>query len=262
MVDLAKLQAANAARWTEAKLTRSAEFAAVAHRLVAAKARYQAVEAKTGVPWWVVAVIHERESSQRWDRSLAQGDPWNRVSTHEPEGRGPFNSWEEAAIDALVNCHPYAAHWKDWSPGGAMTLLEQYNGLGYAMRGLPSPYVWSGTNQYRAGKYVADHVFDPDVVDRQLGCAGLVLAMQAIDSSIRLGAAAPASRPEPPDIILPPAKPPASATSKGVAAGGGGAAAGVAAREAGLSPIAAIAIALGTALAIYLALHVFNRKKD
>ena len=28
---------------------------------------------------------------------------------------------------------------EDWSPGGTMTLLEQYNGLGYASRVYPSP---------------------------------------------------------------------------------------------------------------------------
>jgi hypothetical protein len=36
-------------------------------------------------------------------------------------------------------------------PGGALTLLEQYNGLGYANRGLPSPYIWSGTDRYLKG---------------------------------------------------------------------------------------------------------------
>ena len=33
---------------------------------LAAKARYQAVAAKTGVPWFVIAVIHQRESSQNF----------------------------------------------------------------------------------------------------------------------------------------------------------------------------------------------------
>ena len=40
------------------------------------------------------------------------------------------------------------------------------------------------------GKYVADHVFDPKAVDRQLGCAGLILAMAAIDASVQAGHAA------------------------------------------------------------------------
>ena len=77
-------------------------------------------------------------------------------------GEGRSGSWEEAAIDALVNCAPRAARNKDWSIGGTLTKLEQYNGLGYAARGRPSPYIWSGTDQYKSGKYVRDGVYDPE----------------------------------------------------------------------------------------------------
>jgi lysozyme family protein len=182
MTDIVALKSANTKRWANARLTRN--LAATAKSLVAGKPRYQTVEAKTGVPWFVIAVIHERESSQNWFESLAQGDPWNRVSVHVPKGRGPFQSWEEAAIDALVNCAPCAARNKDWSIGGSLTELEQYNGLGYASRGVPSPYLWSGTNQYKSGKYVRDGVYDPIAVDSQPGCAGLLLAMMALDRTI------------------------------------------------------------------------------
>ena len=208
MIDLGALKAANAKRWANAKVTRN--FTSIAKSLIAAKRRYQAVDAKTGVPWFVIAVIHERESSQNWARSLAQGDPWNNVSVHVPVGRGPFASWEAAAIDALVNCGPYAARNKDWSIGGTLALLEGYNGLGYFKRGMPSPYLWAGTNQYRAGKYVADGKFDPNHVDNQPGCAGLILALMDLDPSIklRIGAAAsispiPTEKPAPPSITNP-----------------------------------------------------------
>jgi lysozyme family protein len=182
MTDLTALKSANAKRWANAKLTRN--FTSVATSLVAAKPRYQAVETITGVPWFAVAVIHERESSQNWFASLAQGDPWNRVSTHVPAGRGPFKSWEDAAVDALVSCAPYVARNKDWSIGGMLAMLEQYNGLGYAIRGVPSPYLWSGTDQYRSGKYVRDGVYDPAAIDSQPGCAGLLLAIMALDRSV------------------------------------------------------------------------------
>jgi lysozyme family protein len=172
----------NAARWQNAKVhtNRQAEFDSVAKRLVAAKARYDEVALRTNVPWYVIAVIHEREAAQRWDRSIAQGDRWDRKSVHVPAGRGPFKSWEDAAVDALTNCGPRAAHCKDWSAGGALSLLESYNGLGYAHKGVPSPYIWAGTNQYVSGKYVRDGVFDPHVVDVQLGCAGILKAMKAL----------------------------------------------------------------------------------
>ncbi len=205
-MDLNSIVDANARRWERANLTRSLD--ATARRLVAARRRYQVVEAATGVPWPIIAVIHERESSQSWARSLAQGDPWDRVSVHVPAGRGPFASWEDTAVDALVNCAPHAARWRDWSIGGALTLLEQYNGLGYARRGVPSPYVWAGTDQYRAGKYVRDGVYDPQAVDRQPGCAGLLKTMMQIDATISFPTGLVETE-RPPDT-WPPAPTPAS----------------------------------------------------
>lgn len=208
MTDLAALRRANAKRWANARLTRN--FSAVAKHLVSsdAKSRYQVVAASTGVPWAAIAVIHERECSQDWTGALAQGDPWNRISVHVPAGRGPFDSWEDAAIDALRNCAPHAARNTDWSIGGLLTVLEEYNGLGYASRGVPSPYVWSGTDQYRSGKYVRDGVYDPNAVDSQLGCAGLLMAMAALDHSIDLDGATPSTA-TPPSSEKPsaPAKP-------------------------------------------------------
>lgn len=208
MTDLNALSQRNADRWAKAKITRDA--AAVAKRLAAPDARgcYQLIARQTAVPWFVIAVIHEREASQNWAASIAQGDRWDRVSTHVPKGRGPFRSFEAAAVDALTNCPPYAARWSDWSAGGAVSLLEQYNGLGYAARGLPSPYVWSGTDQYQKGKFVADGVFDPGVVDKQLGCACILKAMMAIDPTIAFT----------PATIAPPKPPPRHPQSQPVPA--------------------------------------------
>lgn len=204
------LKAANANRWANAKVTRN--FASVARALVEpqAKARYQLVEKRTGVPWFGIAVIHEREASQRWDRQLGQGDPLNAVSVHVPKGRGPFRTWEDGAVDALVHCAPFAACNKDWSIGGLLTILESYNGLGYFHKGLPSPYIWSGTDQYKSGKYVRDGVFDANVIDVQLGCAGLLLGMAALDRTISFDGKMPPVAPKPidlPDVHPPEPKP-------------------------------------------------------
>jgi lysozyme family protein len=213
MTDLTELKAANAYRWAIAKTTRN--FTSVARALAEpqAKARYQVVEKRTGVPWPVIAVIHEREAGQRWDRQLGQGDPLGEVSRHVPADRGPFKTWEDGAVDALVNCAPFASCNKDWSIGGALTLLEQYNGLGYAARGVPSPYIWSGTDQYRSGKYIRDHVFDASVIDVQLGCAGLLIAMAALDPTISFDG----EMPLPPDLpdVHPPERPSITNPAKG-----------------------------------------------
>lgn len=213
MTDIVALKAVNAHRWANMHMraNRIPAFHATAVRLCAvdAKARYQAVTDRLveaghqQVPWWFIAVVSEREygGPPHWDRQLGQGDPLNEVSRHDPRGRGPFlthpedvnpgsDAWTRGCLDALIECGPYAAKCTDWSAGGSLTLLEEYNGLGYAARGVPSAYVWSGTDQYVSGKYVADHVYRQNVVDVQEGCAGIIAMMMAVDPSIQFAVAA------------------------------------------------------------------------
>jgi lysozyme family protein/peptidoglycan hydrolase-like protein with peptidoglycan-binding domain len=170
--------------WDSATITKPNEVAATAKRLVAAKARYQGVEAKTGVPWWVIAAIHEREASQDWNTQLAQGDPLNQVSTHVPAGMGPFKTWEEGAIAALK--HDDLTSVLDWGLEKALYHQEKYNGVGYYNKGIPSPYVWAGTSVQKPGKWIRDHVWDDSYMDKQLGCAAMLKGMMAIDPSIKL----------------------------------------------------------------------------
>lgn len=175
------LKTANATRWSKMHISadKGPSFKAVADRLAtpAARTRYQAVSLKTGVPWEVIAVIHQRESSQKWDTYLGNGQALNKKTTLVPKGRGPFATWEEGAIDALVNAEPKAASNKDWSVGGTLAIIERYNGLGYANKQLPSPYLWAGTDQYVKGKYVSDGKYNANVVDTQLGAAGVLKFM-------------------------------------------------------------------------------------
>lgn len=208
MVNIPALIQKNQFRWDNMHIraSRIAAFDATAKRLCDpdAKERYQLISAGTSVPWFVIAVIHERESGQRFDRQLGQGDPLDHASIHDPAGRGPFfnhpndpagqDAFYRSALDALINCGPHAARWKDWTPGGALTLLEEYNGLGYAAMGVPSAYVWSGTDQYVSGKYVADHVYRSNVVDVQEGCAPILARMMAIDPTIQFTPRAPAAK--------------------------------------------------------------------
>lgn len=140
------------------------------------------------MPWWFIPLVHERECIRGVDNfncNIAQGDPFNRKSKNVPYN-GPFPSWKEAAIAALVGEHPHAAKWTNWSAGGVATIAEQYNGLKYANAGRPSPYVWSGTDQYKIGKVMRDHGPIENVVDTQLGVMVSLHAMMELDPSIKL----------------------------------------------------------------------------
>lgn len=182
---LDSLKAANLKRFNAMHVTLA--FTTIAKYLISAKTRYQTVEKKTGVPWPVIAVIHMRESSQDFNTQLAQGDPLGQVSTHVPRGQGPYfgeDAWERAALIALEDTG--GTTWGDWTSGGWTTFLEKYNGLGYANKGVPSPYVWAGTDQYHSGKYVSDGVYSSSTIDTQPGCVAMIYAMSLQDSTINL----------------------------------------------------------------------------
>lgn len=166
--------------------SKQSAFNSIAKRLVAAKDRYIIVQNKTGVPWYVIALIHEREASQSFNTQLGQGDPLGRVSTHVPRGMGPYTgpgAWERAAQDALHL--DKLDQVKDWRLEKCLYYLELYNGWGYHSHGVPSAYVWAGSTVYVSGKYVADGVWSSSAVDTQAGCAPLLKCMMALDPSIQ-----------------------------------------------------------------------------
>jgi lysozyme family protein len=218
-VNVVALEARNGLRWENMhmKADRLGAFHATAVRLSApdARARYQGVTDRLTeliaagetdlypVPWWFIAVVSEREygGPPRWDRQLGQGDPLAAKSHNVPRDMGPYlkhdddvtpghDAWTRCCLDVLINSAPFAGKWKLWTPGGVMTLWEEYNGLGYAAMGVPSAYVWSGTDQYVEGKYVADHVYRANVIDVQEGCAPIIAMMMALDPTIKFAEAA------------------------------------------------------------------------
>lgn len=213
-MNVAAQKQAEAARWAAMHINagRMAEFHTAAAGLIANKAHYQRIEAHLvsvgmGVPWWFIAIVDKREGGGGCRTQLGQGDPLGEVSRHDPKDRGPFfgaDAFDRSCYDALIDCGPYAAKWLDWTVGGVLTIFEFYNGEGYWDRGLPSPYNWSGSNEYVKGKFVADHVFDPNFVDQQLGCAPLLATMMTLDPSIKF-AAAPGKWVASPSIIPGPA---------------------------------------------------------
>lgn len=155
---------------------RDGELHSTVGAIFANKHRYEDVSKLTGVPWYVIASIHYRESSLNFKRHLHNGDPLTARTTHVPAGRpfagNPPFAWEESAVDALTMRGLNKP--RIWSTPEMLKQLEGFNGLGYQKRGINTPYLWAGTNHYTAGKYIADGKFDATVKDKQLGCAVII----------------------------------------------------------------------------------------
>ena len=139
------------------------------------RAHYEAAEKETGVPWFLIGVLHMRESGCSFSTYLGNGDPLDKVTTHVPAGRGPFSTWAEGAIDALKIDGLSSV--KVWDLATILFYVERFNGFGYRNKGLPSPYLWSFTNQYASGKYVADGRYSSSTVDTQPGCSAMLWQM-------------------------------------------------------------------------------------
>ena len=156
------------------------EVTATAHRVMlpANLARYRAVEAATGVPAWVVGIIHSMEAGGNFSSHLHNGDPLTERTVQVPAGRPtagvpPF-TWEASAIDAL-RFHDLD-QWTEWTVAGIGYVFERYNGFGYRNNHpeVKSPYLWSFTTVYSSGKYIEDHKWSPTAVSKQCGAMAIL----------------------------------------------------------------------------------------
>lgn len=184
-----ELRGGYAAQWSRMKILpeREATLTATARRLLANRERYQRVSDKTnGIPWFFIAVLHDRESSGDFDTHLHNGDPLTARTRRVPAGRpakgSPPFTWEESAIDALTMKGFHLI--KDWSVERMAFSGEGYNGFGYRNRGVPSAYLWSFSDMYRGGKFVADRVWSASAIDKQAGIMPLMRMLANLDASV------------------------------------------------------------------------------
>ncbi|WP_024278645.1 hypothetical protein [Xanthobacter sp. 126] len=192
---------------------------AVARKIVANRPRYEAVSKATGVPWAIIGVIHAMECGLSFKQHLHNGDPLTARTRQVPAGRpkagSPPFTWDESAIDALR--YDGLDKVTDWSEERECFVLEDYNGWGYRKYHpeVLSPYLWSYSNHYLHGKYVADGEWDPSAVSGQCGAIVLLKRVRAL--------AAAADTPPLPDhvpIEVAPAPPSTTAQKAGSAAAG------------------------------------------
>lgn len=157
----------------------------VADKIIANKSRYEVVSKATGVPWNFIACLHFMEASLDFSKCLHNGQPWNQKTTIVPKGRGPWKSFEDAAIDALGYDRLAGKPAGYWTLAKMLEFAESYNGKGYRKQGILSPYVFSQTNlSYEMGKYVADHVFDAKAPHNRPSVGALLLTIKKKESPL------------------------------------------------------------------------------
>lgn len=171
----------NAARWQsfEVQKHRMQELRTIVGRIERARPRYEDVSRSTGVPWTVIAGLHNMEASGSFMLHLHEGSSLRFRTRYVPIGRPlppaqpPF-SWEYSAKDALLYDKMHLKNWRDI--GAALTAIEFYNGSGYARHHpeTPSPYLWAATTIERPGKYVADGKWSPTARSAQIGVAAIL----------------------------------------------------------------------------------------
>ena len=145
------------------------------------KAIYEEISRKTGIPPELIAAIHYRESGCNFNTYLHNGDPLGKPTTHVPKGKN-FDNFIDAAVDALSEKNSLKEKYKLTSNSNDMAAMmafaESYNGLGYYNKDRVSPYVYSGTNMYKSGKYVSDGNYSATTVDEQPGVYILINSLK------------------------------------------------------------------------------------
>lgn len=193
--------------WTTAMYTERFESASkiTAKKILAGKIRYEAIERATGVPWYVVGLIHAMESGCQFGTHLHNGDSLARRTVSVPRGRPlsgkpPF-TWEESAIDAIQ--YDKLNQVQDWPLERILWELECYNGLGHRKyhKDILTPYLWSGTHWgLKPGKYTSDGKWSATAVSGQCGAVILLKRLIEIDSSIELHYDEPSATVQVPEV--------------------------------------------------------------
>ncbi|MCY1646599.1 hypothetical protein OVA11_05770 [Caulobacter sp. SL161] len=148
-------------------------------KLLAFKSRYEPLAQQTQIPWFVIGAIHALEGSFDFTTHLHNGDPLSARTVRVPAGRpatgSPPFTWEQSALDALTR--QQLTGLVDWSLPATLYRLERYNGFGSRRQGINTPYLWSFSTHYLKGKFVRDHVYDPEAISKQCGAALMIKAL-------------------------------------------------------------------------------------
>lgn len=130
------------------------------------------------IDWRIIAALHAMEAGFDLKKGIHNGQRWDRKTTLVPKGRGPFVSFASSCLDAFQI--------KELPPvfdvPNTLNFAERFNGIGYRRKGKNSPYLWAYSNYQEPGKYVRDHVFDPNAISLQVGFAVILKQLHFKDS--------------------------------------------------------------------------------
>ncbi len=167
-------------RWMMEKIQalpgRQAGVTATVKKMARFESRYRAAGKPLGVPWIFIGIVHSLEGSFDFKTHLANGDPLSGPTVGVPKGI-PGGAWEPAASAALRM--KGLQNWHDWTLAGLCFQLERWNGFGQRNRGEPSDYLVGSSNLDRPGKYIADGVYNPKAIGRQIGAMLLLKELMA-----------------------------------------------------------------------------------
>lgn len=183
-----------------------------ATKIVAGRPRYEAVSEKTGVPWFMIGLMHMMEAGCDFSKHLHNGDPLTKKTVNVPKGRpaskGPW-TWEESAVDAIV--YDKLDKVTDWSLPRIAYCMEAFNGWGYRKYHpeVANPYLWSGCTHYARGKYVEDPPgsktrWVPDLESKQAGSMPVLRRLCSLVPEIGFASSVPPpKKAEPPALVTP-----------------------------------------------------------
>lgn len=169
----------------------------VAQCIIAARAELEKVEAATGVPWQIVGCIQMMEAGTYRDkqgvwhldlrRHMHNGDLLTARTHQVPPGRplappanGRTYTFFESALDAIK--FEGLDKIKTWDVPRLLHKGEDFNGWGYRWfhPTVLTPYLWSGTNLYKVGKYASDGHYVPTLVSGQVGLVPVLKRLQEL----------------------------------------------------------------------------------